>query len=422
MIYHSHDIALKFGGEAVGRIAALRDSDPAATVLKVFNKDGAEPVETRVVGGAVRSALAGSAPADVDCATTAPPQRVMDIAAQAGLHAIPTGIDHGTVTVVVDGKPVEITTLRTDVETHGRHATVAFGSDWLADAARRDFTVNAFYLDAHGHVHDPVGGAADITARRIRFIGSPAARIAEDYLRILRFFRFVASFEASADHEALSAIVAGRTGLRQLSAERVRKELLALLAAGDPVRSLTLMQSRGLLADILGSAPSVPRLQRLMELEARLGAAPDAIMRLAALGLHVREDAGRLGARLRLANAEERRLADMADAWWRIAPGRGEHALKTAIYRLGPQVYRDRVVFAWLNCAMAEPDADWIDAIRLGGRWEVPAFPLSGRDLIAAGLRAGPEVGEALKRLEAMWIASGFAMSREALLSADCAR
>ncbi|MEZ5876725.1 MAG: CCA tRNA nucleotidyltransferase [Tepidamorphaceae bacterium] len=414
MIFPSGEITARFGAEAAGRVAALLAEEPGRSVMRAFNTTD---VETRIVGGAVRNALAGRAGSDVDCATTATPEAVMKMASDAGMHAIATGIDHGTVTVVIDGKPVELTTLRTDVETHGRHATVAFGTDWDADAARRDFTVNALYLDADGAVHDPVGGADDIAARRIRFIGSAPARIAEDYLRILRFFRFLASFEAEPDADALSAIVSARQGLRQLSAERVRKELLVLLGAVNPVPALGLMQSHGVLTDILASVPDVPRLERFLVLEAALGDAAGPVLRLAVLAMHVSGDAERLQDALRLSNAETARIGAAFDGWWHLKPEAGEGALKEAIYRLGPETFADRMKIAWTQTRQVEPDKDWLAAIALAQVWEAPVFPLSGKDLIAVGAKPGPDLGKALAHLETRWIESGFTLSREDLLA-----
>ncbi|MCB1483189.1 MAG: CCA tRNA nucleotidyltransferase [Rhodobiaceae bacterium] len=414
MIFSTEDISGRFGARAAGRIAALLADEPGRTVMTAFNT---LDVETRIVGGAVRNALAGRTETDVDCATTATPETVIKMAADAGLHAVPTGIDHGTVTIVVDGKPVEITTLRTDVETHGRHATVAFGTDWEADAARRDFTVNALYLDGRGDVHDPVGGAEDIETRRIRFIGSSEERIAEDYLRTLRFFRFLATFEAEPDAAALSAIVKSRQGIRRLSAERVRKELLVLLGAANPVPALQLMQSHGVLADSLAGVPNVPRLERFLRLEAKTRSEADPVLRLAVLAMHVSDDAGRLRDGLRLSNAESDRIEAAFDGWWRLTPEAGEAALKEAIYRLGSGTFTDRMKVAWTQTRQNEPEQGWLDAIALAGTWEAPKFPLSGKDLIAAGAEPGPDLGERLKTLETRWIESGFALSRAQLLA-----
>lgn len=414
MILDADDIAARFGAKAADAVADIARGEPGATALKLFNTyDG---VETRIVGGALRNALSGRDIGDLDCATTAVPQQVLEMARAAGLKAIETGIDHGTVTVIIAGHPVEITTLRADVETDGRHAKVAFGTDWLADAQRRDFTVNAFYLDAQGRVHDPVGGADDLKRRIIRFIGDPDMRIAEDYLRILRFFRFVAAFDAVPDMAALDAVERGRGGLDQLSAERIGKEMLTLLGARDPGNALHLMQMHGVLAAVLGAAPNVPRLRRLVMLEDKLGDGCDALLRLAALAVLTPADAFRLGTRLRLSNAQADRIAGAIDQWWQVTPQAGERALKIAIYRLGNETFNDRVHMAWLMQDASAEDAQWLATLRLADWWHAPEFPVGGRDLLDAGLPAGSQVGAMLRRLEQVWIDSDFTATRKMLL------
>ena len=261
--------------------------------------------ESRVVGGAVRNALLAEPIGEIDVATTALPAEVIRRAQAAGFKAVPTGIEHGTITVVVHGQPFEVTTLREDVETFGRHAKVAFGRDWKQDAERRDFTMNALSAARDGAVYDYVGGLADVAARRVRFIGDAAARIAEDYLRILRFFRFHAAYgEGALDPAGLAACIAGRAGLDQLSRERVRAELLKLLLAKRAVPAIAAMTEAGLLDRILGGVPLLASHAKMGTLEATLGLAPDAMRRLAALAVSVVEDAERLRERLRLTNAE----------------------------------------------------------------------------------------------------------------------
>jgi tRNA nucleotidyltransferase/poly(A) polymerase len=275
----------------------------------------------RAVGGAVRNALVGRPVADVDIATDARPEEVTRAAEAAGLKAIPTGLAHGTVTVVAGGRPYEITTLRQDVETHGRHATVAFTDDWAEDARRRDFTLNALYCGADGTLFDPLGGYPDLAARRVRFIGDADERIREDYLRILRFFRLTAEFaEGPADAGGLAACVRERTGLAVLSAERVRVELLRLLAAPRGAEIGALMQDYGLLPGVLGAAPRPTLLARLAAIETVLRFAPDPVLRLAALAVEVPEDAERLRDRLRLSNDEAAKLARAAGRGADIGP------------------------------------------------------------------------------------------------------
>src|SRR5580692_6342191 len=267
-----------------------------ARVLCLLNGGGEE---ARVVGGAARNALMASPLSDIDIATTAVPEEVMRRATAAGLKAVPTGIDHGTVTLVVDGVPFEVTTLRRDVETFGRKAKVAFGRDWKVDAERRDFTMNALSISPDGVVHDYVGGLADIEARRVRFIGDPARRIAEDYLRILRFFRFQASYAHGApDAAGLHACIVARDGLQVLSRERVRAELMKLLLAPFAVPTLVVMAETGFIELLLGGVPQLASFANMIKVEEAAGVAPDAVRRLAALGVLIAEDAERLRARL----------------------------------------------------------------------------------------------------------------------------
>ena len=284
-----------------------------ARLLAVLDGDGEE---ARVVGGAVRNALLGEPIGEFDIATTALPAEVIRRANAQGFKTVPTGIDHGTVTVVVDGRPFEVTTLREDVETFGRKARVAFGRDWKMDADRRDFTINALSVSRDGTIHDYVGGLADLQKHRIRFIGDPAARIAEDYLRILRFFRFQAHYgEGLPDREGLAACIAARAGLATLSRERVRAELLKLLLGRHAVPVLAVMSECGLLISVLGGVPLLASVSNLAKLEQAIGLHPDAVRRLGALAVFVPEDAQRLAERLRLANVELERLASMGERW-----------------------------------------------------------------------------------------------------------
>ncbi len=274
----------------------LRDADwlvrPATRA--VFDALSVSGFEVRAVGGAVRNALIGKAVADVDLATNAAPDEVIAAVTRAKLRAIPTGLDHGTVTVVSDHIAHEVTTLREDTETDGRRAKVAFTADWAADARRRDFTINALYCDRDGVIHDPLGGLPDLAAGRVRFIGDPHARIREDYLRVLRFFRFTAEYAGGvADRDGLTACNAERSGLARLSAERVRSEFLRLLTAPDALRMITTMLHHGYLPDLLGVAPNLAVLARVAGIEDLRGQTADATLRLAGLGVIVPEDAER---------------------------------------------------------------------------------------------------------------------------------
>jgi poly(A) polymerase len=379
--------------------------------------------EARVVGGAVRNALLAEPPGDIDIATTAPPDEVIRRVEAAGFKAVPTGIEHGTVTVVVGGRPLEVTTLREDVETFGRHAKVAFGRDWQRDAERRDFTMNALSASRDGIIHDYVGGLADIAARRVRFIGDAATRIAEDYLRILRFFRFHAAYgEGTLDPEGLAACIAARAGLERLSRERVRMEMFKLLIARHAVPTLAAMTETGLLEQVLGGVPLLANFANMVKLEAALAFRPDAVRRLGALGVAVVEDAERLRERLRLANAEYERLASMADGWWQVSRQWDEQRGRALLYRLGAERFGDRVLLAWTRSPDGAADQSWHRLATLPARWSAPKFPLKAADLMDRGVPKGPRLGAALAAAEAAWIAAGFPSEPAALAAiADAA-
>ena len=393
---------------------------PLGELLAVLDGDGEE---ARVVGGAVRNALIGEPHGDIDIATTAPPAEVVRRVAAAGFKAVPTGIEHGTVTVVAAGRPFEVTTLREDVETFGRRAKVAFGRDWRRDAERRDFTINALSASRDGTIHDYVGGLADIAARRVRFIGDAAARIAEDYLRVLRFFRFHAAYgEGAPDPEGVAACVGGRAGLDRLSRERVRMEMLKLLRAKHAVPALAVMTETGLLEQVLGSVPQLASFANMIKLEAALALPADPVRRLGALAVAVTEDAERLRERLRLANSEHERLASMAEGWWHISSAWGEREGRVLLYRLGRERFTDRVLLAWTRSPQGAAGERWQALARLPQRWTPPAFPLRAADFLARGVPKGPRLGAALAAAEEAWIAAGFPTDRAAVAAiADAA-
>ena len=384
--------------------AWLRDG-PLPRLMAALDRDGEQ---ARVVGGAVRNALMGEPVGEVDIATTALPQEVTRRVTAAGFRVVPTGIEHGTVMAVIDGRSFEVTTLRQDIETFGRHAKVAFGRDWKADAERRDFTMNALSATADGAVYDYVGGLADLRERRVRFIGDAGKRIAEDYLRILRFFRFHAAYGHGApDPEGVSACIAGRAGLDQLSRERVRMELLKLLIAPHAVPTMAVMTEAGLLISVLGGVPDLASFSNMAKVEAVLGLPPDPARRLGALAVRVAEDAVRLWQRLRLTNAEHGRLASMANAWWHVSPG-GDKDARALLYRLGPERFVDRVLLAWTRSPAAATDSAWHSLATLPERWTAPAFPLKAADFVKRGVAKGPALGAALRAAEAAWIAADF--------------
>ena len=348
-----------------------------------------------VVGGCVRNALLGREVSDVDIATDARPERAMALAEAAGIKAVPTGIDHGTVTLVLSGQPFEVTTFRRDVETDGRRAVVAFTADVGEDAARRDLTMNALYAEADGTVIDPLGGLADLRARRVRFVGDAATRIAEDRLRVLRFFRFHAWYgdaEGGLDSEGLAACAAAAGDLDELSRERVGAEMLKLLAAPDPAPATAAMAQSGVLPATVPGADAAA-LALLVAAEARVGAGPDPIRRLAALG---GEDVAR---RLRLSRADGKRVDLLRGAEGEVAE---------LAWRHGPGVARDVALVRAAAGLDLPSDLDGRIA-----RGKAAKFPIRSADLPLEG----PALGRALAEAEARWIASDFRLTREELLS-----
>src|SRR6476661_589070 len=387
-------------------------SGPAARVLDVLNGSGEE---ARVVGGAVRNALLKIPIGDIDIATTAVPDEVIRRAKAAGIKSVPTGIDHGTVTLVVDAQPFEVTTLREDTETFGRKAKVAFGRDWVRDAERRDFTINGLSVDADGVVHDYAGGLEDIAAKRVRFIGDPDRRIAEDYLRILRFFRIHAAFGAGEpDRAGYLACIRARAGLANLSAERVRMEMLKLMVAEGAAGAIAAMADGGLLLPIFGGVAYIGPFRAMISAERVLGWTPDAIRRLAALAVAVTEDAKRVATRLRLTNAEAKALDSMGHRWWRLA-GMDEATARRRLYRLGEDRYRDRLLQALARAGGDANSAQWRQLATLPERWRAPKFPLKAADFIARGIAEGPVLGQALALAEDAWLAADFPLEEGAL-------
>ncbi|MGE0585712.1 MAG: CCA tRNA nucleotidyltransferase [Flavobacteriaceae bacterium] len=404
----------------VRRIFALEDfgSQGLPRLMAVLND---ADVETRVVGGAVRNLLLDEPVSDIDLATTAHPDEVMKRAAGAGLHVIPTGVAHGTVTIVVHGAPFEITTLREDVETDGRRAVVAFGTDWKADAMRRDFTINALYVDAAGKLHDPVGGLADIERRAVRFIGDAEQRIREDNLRILRFFRFHARYgKGRPDAVGLKAASKLKSGISRLSAERVWKELKLLFAAPDPVIAVRWMRVSGIMDAALPeqSRWGIDFLEPLIVAERVFGWPADPMLRLMSIVPPRPDVVGGLADRLKISNSERDRLRGFAlahDAAMSVTAD----TIDRVLYRHGADGVGDNLR---LLCAKRHNE-DEAEAHRLshliehGAAWQRPAMPVAGRDLVKTGLKAGPAIGETLERLEKAWVESGFKLTRDELLA-----
>lgn len=399
----------------------LREADwlRAPGIQAVFSAIEQEGDEARVVGGAIRNTLLGSPVPDVDIATAARPEVVMERAQSAGLKSIGTGIDHGTITIVSEGFPYEVTTLREDVETFGRQAKVMFGRDWERDARRRDFTMNALYADRHGRLHDPLGGLEDCLARRVRFIGDPDSRIREDYLRILRFFRIFAAYgKGELDKEGLSACLRQRDGLRQLSAERIGHEMRRLLRAPLAAYALKMMNDCGLWEIATGGLARIEDYEALRDLDDTAPETRDAELGLVVLAGFVREDLERICERFRLSNAERKR---MQTAW--AAKKKLRHLddfphAAGLIYEFGRHGAIDGILAVWAvriarDCADRTMFSNILSAVRLQ---EVPVFPLKGADLIAFGHAPGRVLGEELKRLESLWIESEFSLTRQQLL------
>jgi poly(A) polymerase len=383
--------------------------DPALSkVLGILNAGGT----TRVAGGAVRNALLGVPVADVDLATTLAPEAVMAKAREAGLGVHPTGLEHGTVTVVADGRPFEVTTLRIDVETFGRHARVHFTDNWEADARRRDFTMNALYCDADGRVHDPLGGYRDLERRIVRFVGKPQARIREDYLRILRFFRFNAQYGRGTPHsDGLRHSVRLRRNLLKLSGERIRQEFWKLLAAPGAVAMLRTMKKHGITRILLGTDGETTALQRMTEIDRWLKLDPDPLLRLQLLT----GDAQRYRDRLKLTNAEMARLKALSSAG-EPSPSFRPAERRAVLYQLGRQAYKDSIRIAWAASRAAIKDTGWKKLLLFEKDAALPEFPVSGADLIARGIKPGPAMGRTLKALEDWWIAAGFPEEKEQVL------
>jgi len=364
----------------------------------------------RFVGGCVRNTLIGRDIDDIDIATALTPDQVIAALGAAKLKAVPTGVEHGTVTAISQSTPYEITTLRRDVSTDGRRAVVAFTSDWAEDAQRRDFTLNSLYAQRDGTIFDPTGhGVADARAGRIVFVGEAEQRIREDYLRILRFFRFLAWYGSGVpDAAALAACETLRGDLKSLSAERVSKELLKLFAAPDPREAVGLMARSGVLGEVLPAPLDLDRFNAMVALEEDQLFETEPVLRLAALLADDQVGAAQLAERLRLSNAERDRIvaalapAPVFKSW--MSP----REIRRSLYRLGAQAFRDRAKLAWARAARTATTPQWRGMIALGEGWSPPPFPLTGEDVISAGVPKGPMVGQVLREVEDWWIDHDF--------------
>jgi poly(A) polymerase len=367
--------------------------------------------EARFVGGAVRNALLGAQVVDIDIAVPMPPAEALARLRAKGIKVVETGLDHGTVTAIAGTHAFEITSLRRDVETDGRHAKVAFTDDWAEDAARRDFTINALYATANGDIFDYATGVEDLIAGKVRFMGDAGQRIAEDYLRVLRLFRFHAWYgKGEMDAEGLRAAAQAKDKLKTLSAERVAKELLRLLEAGNPTPVLRVMAATGILSELLPGALQLPRLERLVEIDADNFFSRDALLRLAALLPDGEEAAHAAADRLKLSNADRTRLAQ-ALSGETIAEHLSAKAARRLLYRIGVARFRDKVLLRWANAHAGKGSGSgaWRMLLEMAANWQRPRFPLTGRDVMLAGVPEGPDVGRILAQVEDWWIGGDFA-------------
>lgn len=379
------------------------------SLQKVMGALGAQDGLARLVGGCVRNALLREPVKDIDIATSLTPEEAMARLEAAGIKVVPTGLAYGTITAVEDGRPFEITTLRVDVATDGRHAEVAFTQDWTEDAKRRDFTMNALYADIDGTVHDPLGGRADLDARRVRFIGDASARIQEDYLRILRFFRFQAHYgQEQIDGDGLTACAAEKAGLKDLSGERVRGELLRLLEADNAAVVMRQMAAAGILTEILPEAARLDRLEKLVDIEAGQLFTHDAILRLSS-ALDGDEDKLRAVAeRLKLSNKERARILKMHSDPTKMVCYLSMREVRRALYWLGVELFKDKVMLGWSADGKNHNAMQWRALLALADSWERPSFGLTGSMLKASGVPEGPEMGRVFREVEEWWVDADF--------------
>lgn len=375
----------------------------------------------RFVGGCVRNALWGEPVGDIDLACKLEPDAVVKALKAANIRYVPTGLAHGTVTAVIEGRPFEITSLRRDVDTDGRRSTVAYTTDWAEDAQRRDLTMNALYADQSGRIFDPTGqGLADLKARKFRFVGDADMRVQEDYLRILRFFRFLAVYggQEKVDAASLKACREHQSGLRQLSVERIWMELKKLLSAKNPVRTCHIMLTNGVLEIVLPEANNVDGLEALVRLEGREGIKPDPLLRIMAMSAREPLQMALLTKRLKMSKVEATRLRSWADDDAQLSTDMPERQRLAAIYKSGKQVILDRARLRAAGDRDAIQSSRWMVLADLALGWQPPVFPVSGKDLAKAGVPKGPDMGKTLKALEALWIRSGFSSEKPQLLAA----
>ena len=390
---------------------AFRPPPETTPLINALTVDGAK---VRFVGGCVRDFILGEVAKDIDLATDAHPEKIMALLEKAKIRAIPSGIDHGTVTAVISKKKFEITTLRRDIDTDGRHAIVEFGSDWMEDAARRDFTFNAMSMTPDGTLHDPFNGKEDLLEGRVRFVGDAPQRVREDVLRILRWFRFFAYYgKAPVDEAALSACKGFAFRLPDLSGERVRRELLLLLEAPHPLPSLKLMIQTNVIDAVLGRGYSTNLLNGLCQIERELQLQPDPVLRLAALiGTH--SAAAPVAGRLHLSNFDRNRLNCALAPEPVLAAKASREEQRITIYKYSAEQLQDRVLLAW---SAAPAEVNWKEWLQELKTFMTPKFPLNGKDLTTFGIAEGPLIGDLLRQVEDWWISKAFEPDRNACLS-----
>ena len=379
-----------------------------------------EGAEARFVGGCVRDALLNRKDVDnIDIATPTTPDQIIKLLENSGLKANPTGLQHGTVTAVADNEIFEITTLRCDIDTDGRHATVAFTDNWLADANRRDFTINAMYCDLEGKLYDPLGGADDLRSGEIRFVGNAGTRIEEDALRILRFFRFYAHFGKNQPNaKAIAACDAAAAKIDTLSGDRIRAELLKWLYAPNPTHALRYARDCGVLDHTLQFSlgeTAIVRFESLLSIETTIER-PDPIRRLASLT----SDPGQrktLASHLNLSKESQRRLESMFTSTFEVTPDLSTEVALRLLYRLGSECFTDMTLLAWAQEASDRNSGDWHRLLSLTNNWQEPKCPISGVDIVALGVPEGPTIGEILDEVEEWWIAGNFRAGRDEALA-----
>jgi poly(A) polymerase len=395
----------------------------APQTVALFRALQAGGKEARFIGGCVRNAVFGLPVTDIDIATPELPQRVLELLQAANIKAIPIGIEHGTITAIIDDWHYEVTTLRIDVKSHGRHATVSFSEDWLEDAKRRDFTINTLSSNLQGDIYDPLTGLEDLDQRWVRFVGRAKERIEEDVLRLLRFFRFQATFAGTTiDHDALTACRLLAPRLKELSAERVKSELFRILEAPNPAGTLGLMKGQGVLEYVLPESENFDRLRMLCWLETAAiivpSVKPDTLRRLAATLASDPSGHQALAGRLRLSKIQTGRLSTMTSSTVTINPETDEPMRRKTLYQLGAADVRDQLLLNWAEEMSIEPSLDpkrtiaWLALLGGADNWSQPIFLIKGDDALAFGMKQGPGVGEALSAVETWWLDGNFKANR----------